>query len=135
MRRTTEVLYRWSTSGGMRVLSICQASASRRKSRWRVSRFSATVSSLVIWVMPVNGRKVCGPTRRHQGLREAQAVGDGDVVVGETVDQHKRALEFRCVLHDAVSVVDIRVEAQIALGVVRVVQRPVGGRGGRRMRP
>ena len=56
-------------------------------------------------------------------------MGDGDVVVGETVDQHKRALEFRCVLHDAVSVVDIRVEAQIALGVVRVVQRPVGGRG------
>lgn len=37
-----------------------QARASRRKSRWRVSRFSATVSSLVIWVMPVNGRKVCG---------------------------------------------------------------------------
>ena len=31
--------------------------------------------------MPVNGREGVRATRRHQGLREAQAVGDGDVVV------------------------------------------------------
>lgn len=33
--------------------------ASARKSRCRISRFSATVSSLVICVMPVSGRNVC----------------------------------------------------------------------------
>lgn len=68
-------------------------------------------------------------TYRHRGLRGAQAVGDGDVVAGETMDQHKRTLESRRVLHDAVSVVDVWVEAQIALGVMRVARRPVGGRG------
>ena len=33
--------------------------ASARKSRCRISRFSATVSSLVMCVMPVSGRNVC----------------------------------------------------------------------------
>ena len=65
----------------------------------------------------------------HQGLRETQAVGDGDVVVGKAVDEHQWACELRRVLNDAVAVIHVRVEAQITLGVVRVVQRPVGGRG------
>lgn len=36
-----------------------RSNASARKSRCRISRFSATVSSLVICVMPVSGRNVC----------------------------------------------------------------------------
>ena len=36
-----------------------RSNASARKSRCRISRFSATVSSLVMCVMPVNGRNVC----------------------------------------------------------------------------
>lgn len=36
-----------------------RSNVSARKSRCRISRFSATVSSLVICVMPVSGRNVC----------------------------------------------------------------------------
>ena len=69
------------------------------------------------------------PAGRHQRLAQSQAIGDRHIVVGETVDEHKRATEFRRVRDDAVTFVRGRVESQVALGVMRVVQRPVGRRG------
>ena len=71
------------------------------------------------------------PAGRHQRLAQSQAIGDRHIVVGETVDEHKRATEFRRVRDDAVTFVRGRVESQVALGVMRVVQRPVGRRGAR----
>ena len=47
------------------------------------------------------------------------------IVVGESVDEHERAIELRRVGDDAVTFVHGRIEAEVTLGVVRVVQRPV----------
>ena len=62
----------------------------------------------------------------HQRLAQTQAVRDRHIVVGESVDEHERAIELRRVGDDAVTFVHGRVEAEVAFGVVRVVQRPVG---------
>ena len=51
---------------------------------------------------------------------------DRHIVVGESVNEHERAIELRRVGDDAVTFVHGRVEAEVTLGVVRVVQRPVG---------
>ena len=69
------------------------------------------------------------PAGRHQRLAQSQTVGDRHVVVGETMDEHERTAELRRVRDDAVALVRGRVESQVALGVMRVVQRPVGRRG------
>ena len=45
------------------------------------------------------------PAGRHQRLAQSQAIGDRRIVVGETVDEHKRATEFRRVRDDAVTFV------------------------------
>ena len=64
----------------------------------------------------------------HQRLAQTQAVRNRHIVVGESVDEHERAIELRRVGDDAVTFVHGRVEAEVTLGVMRVVQRPVGRR-------
>ena len=71
------------------------------------------------------------PTGGHQRLAESQAVCDGHVVIGESVDEHERTFEIRRVRDDAIALVYGRVEAQVPFGVVRVVKRPVSRRSAR----
>ena len=65
------------------------------------------------------------PAGLHERLTQPQAMRDRHVVVGEAVDQHERSNELRRVQHNAVVGIHLRVQAQEALGVAGVVQRPV----------
>ena len=71
------------------------------------------------------------PAGGEQGRRQPQRVGGDDVVVGEPVDQQERAREIggerdqRARVVAGVVVVGM---PQVALGVVRVVEPPVGHR-------
>ena len=71
------------------------------------------------------GQEGVGPASGHQRLRQPQRMSDGHVVVGESMDEHQRAMQARSILDDAIAAVDLRVHSQITLGVMRVVQRPV----------
>lgn len=102
--------------------------ASARKSRCRISRFSG--NRLVVGHVRDAGQRQerVLTSGCHQRLAQAQAVRDRHIVVGEPVGEHERAIKLRRVGDDAVAFVHGRVKAEIAFGVMRVVQRPVGRR-------
>ena len=119
--------------------SIWIPSARRRKSSWSSSRFSATVSCDAMWVIPDSGSTVCGSPGRQQRARQPQRVRHHHVVVRQPVDEHEGPVigrPFGILISEERSygsgiLVGV---AQVALGVVGVVEAPVGDRGARRSR-
>ena len=73
-------------------------------------------------------------SRGHQRLAETQTVRDRHVIVGKAVNEHERAIEQRSVPDNAVALVRRRIKSQITLGVVGVVQGPIGRRSARTSR-
>ena len=70
-----------------------RASASRRNSSCRSSRFSATTSWGVMWVTPESGSTWCGRPAASSADDSCERVGGHDVVVGQAVDQQQRPLQ------------------------------------------
>ena len=103
----------------------------RRKSSWCSSRFSATTSCGVMWVMPTRGSTSCGAPAARRADDSCKRVGGDDVVVGEAVDEQQRTGQPVGQRQQRAGVVHVGLLVRIAevpLGVVRVVQPPLGDR-------
>ena len=106
--------------------------ALRRKASWSSSRFSATTSWGVMWVTPDSGSTWCGRPAASSAGRQLQRVRGHHVVVGQPVHEQQRPLERGGRRRAATtgrrrSASLVRI-AEVALGVVRVVQPPLGHR-------
>ena len=108
-----------------------RVSADLRNSTCSSKRFSATASSDARWVTPDRGSTVWGRPAASRAEDRRRVWANDHVVVGQAVHDHQRSLQPGGVLQERAGAVDLRLvvrRAEEALGVVRVVERPVGHR-------